>query len=97
LRTDERGAIYQERLKRWKEEMEARDRENRQYRAHPVPEYKPFIIKPSDKPLTETLPIKLNSEERAQQRAAFDEKVRERQALIELNRIQKEKEDEVCG
>ncbi|RKP10072.1 hypothetical protein THASP1DRAFT_22177 [Thamnocephalis sphaerospora] len=94
LRTDERGALYQEQYQQWRAEIEKQEKENREFRAHPVPEYKPFVVKPSDKPLTETMPVTLNSDVRADQRRDFDDAVRERQTLAELNRLQKQKENE---
>jgi targeting protein for Xklp2 len=56
------------------------DKENRQFKALPLPTEAPFKPRPSTRPLTELNEFNLQSDSRAAQRAAFEERMRAKEA-----------------
>lgn len=80
LRTEDRGAAKVTELRSRLARDEEQDKENRCFRAIPLPCAPPFRPRPTDRPLTERLAFNLSSDARAQHRAAFDEHVRAKEA-----------------
>ena len=92
LTTKARGQVhrqvFQEKLQRELEE----ERNRVHFKAHPVPEVKPFIPAKADKHLTENAPFHLHTEMRAEERKHFDEQLKAQQEMIE--NMKKEQEVE---
>lgn len=80
--------------KRLQEEEAARKRAA-EFHAQPVPCVEPFVPKKSEKPLTENVPIHLNTGMRADERKQFEEGLKQREMDIEAMKHQQEKEEEV--
>ncbi|KAH7820761.1 putative targeting protein for Xklp2 [Monocercomonoides exilis] len=84
-------------------EAEEEERKRHSFRAQPasVLEKPPFIPQPSNRPLTEPIDTATHSDRRAEEREAFNERVRQQAAEMELKkmeeeeaRIKKEEEEE---
>ncbi|RUS21449.1 hypothetical protein BC937DRAFT_92666 [Endogone sp. FLAS-F59071] len=93
--TDARGEQYQasfrEKLRMWQQI----DKENKKFRAQPIPSFieKPFVPKKSTKPLTEVNEVQLHTETRAEERRVLEEQMKEREKIDEMIREKKRKED----
>jgi hypothetical protein len=89
LKTDKRGQEYQSSFRAFVEEEEHRAVAQSHFHAHPIPATikAPFVPKPSNKPVTEPENVRLNSDRRHNERAAFEKAKQEKE---EQARIQKE-------
>lgn len=80
LRTEERGVEKVLTLQHSLAAAAEQDKENRQFKALPLPTDAPFKPRPSTRPLTELDEFNLQSDSRAAQRAAFEERMRAKEA-----------------
>ncbi|KAK2956311.1 putative targeting protein for Xklp2 [Blattamonas nauphoetae] len=92
LQTDQRGEAYQEKMRALIEEEKKKKEHVTPFRARPANVHKPaFVPAKSQVPLAVPVGFNLRSDERAPQRNAFDRKVKQKQAIAE--KIKKEKEE----
>jgi targeting protein for Xklp2 len=90
LKTEERGEVYQTRLR---EMIETENVKASPFKANPLPPDNVFVPKKSTKPLTQHVDVHLATETRAEQRKIFDEHIAE-QAKREEEMKEQEKENQ---
>ncbi|KAI8825957.1 uncharacterized protein EV422DRAFT_514818 [Fimicolochytrium jonesii] len=96
LETEFRGAFARMTLEERQEKQREEEAKRRQFKAQPLPFSidHPFFPQPSNKPLTNVEDVVLSTEERAEERKAFDEERRIREAAEEEMRRRAAKEQE---
>jgi hypothetical protein len=90
LSTKQRGQHYRQMFKERLEMQRQREAEQKVFHATPVPEVMPFMPTPSEKPPTRAQDVRLNTEERAQERHIYEEELKERECMMEVMKLQHE-------
>ncbi|KNC96979.1 uncharacterized protein SPPG_07797 [Spizellomyces punctatus DAOM BR117] len=94
LETEIRGSFARLTIEE-KRERELREQERmRQFRANPLPCLDPFIPQPSNRPLTDVENVLLHTDVRAEERRAFEESRKQREAIEQKMREEMAKDDE---
>ncbi|KAF8979324.1 Protein tpx2, partial [Entomortierella lignicola] len=95
LETESRGARYQEQFKHKLDRWKQIEKEH-QYKALPLPVYPElFVPKKSTKPLTHSVPVHLQTDERAEHWEEIEKERQHKQKLLQDMLAQKAREDEL--
>ena len=96
LRTEQRGALHQMTLQEKLEMEEHESMLKKNFVANPIPDFEPFVVKRSDKPVVVPEAFSLNTDVRAAERQEFEEMLKQKEQEQEAAKENQKRIQMVC-